>query len=79
MNEIVESAALNIDRSYDVFKECAYASMELTRRERHLNKKDKLVEFVLSEFQTLEEGTQSVVSGNNGTLDSAHRINLLSA
>ena len=79
LNEIVENSAQHLDKSYDMFKECAYASMELTRREKFLNRKDKFVEFVQLGFQPIEEGTQSVISSNNGTLDSAHRSNLLSA
>jgi hypothetical protein len=30
---------MNLDRSFDAFKECAYSSIELTRREKALQKK----------------------------------------
>lgn len=36
---------MNLDRSFDTFKECAYSSIELTRREKALQKKEILLDF----------------------------------
>jgi len=45
VNEAVTAAALNINKSFEAFKDCAYSSIELTRREKALQKKNILLDF----------------------------------
>lgn len=49
VNDPVMTEARNLDKSFDSFKECAYSSIELTRREKALQKKDVLLNFFKSE------------------------------
>ena len=49
MNGPVNTEAQTLDRSFTTFKECAYSSIELTRREKALQKKEVLLSFLKKE------------------------------
>jgi hypothetical protein len=36
---------MNLDKSFETFKDCAYSSIELTRREKALQKKEVMLNF----------------------------------
>ena len=45
VNSDVSQSAKNLDKSYLLFKECSYGSVELTRREKTLQRKKDLLNF----------------------------------
>ena len=57
VNDPVTTEARNLDRSFEAFKECAYSSIELTRREKALQKKETLLNF----FKAEEKETSNVM------------------
>lgn len=66
VNAPVVNESLNLDKSFDIFKDCAYSSIELTKREKALQKKELMLQFLRSE-----------VKESINSLDSLHRSNLL--
>ena len=46
VNSPVAAEAINLDKSFETFKECAYSSIELTRREKALQKKEVMLNFL---------------------------------
>ena len=69
VNDPVAAEARNLDKSFDCFKDCAYSSIELTRREKALQKKDVLLNFFKSQEKDL----------TCNVMDSYHKSNLLTS
>lgn len=69
MNDPVAQEARNLDKSFDTFKDCAYSSIELTRREKALQKKEVMLNF----FKAQERDPAPNV------MDSYHKSNLLTS
>lgn len=61
--------ASNLDKSFETFKDCAYSSIELTRREKALQKKEVILNF----FKAKERESA------NNVMDSYHKSNLLTS
>lgn len=68
VNKVTTNNALDLDKSYLVFKECSYGSIELTRREKHLQRKKDILN-----FYSFEEDKPLNI------FDSSHRSNLLTS
>lgn len=66
VNKSVTESAIDLDKSYQVYKECSYGSVELTRREKHLQRKKDILN-----FYSFEEEKQPNI------FDSSHKSNLL--
>lgn len=45
MNEHVWSSIKDLDKSYLIYKNCCYGSIELTRREKYLQRKNSFMQF----------------------------------
>lgn len=71
VNDPITAEALNLDKSFDTFRDCAYSSIELTRREKALQKKEVLLGF----FKSKSEERDS----SNNVMDSYHKSNLLTS
>jgi hypothetical protein len=65
----VAAEAMNLDRSFETFKDCAYSSIELTRREKALQKKEVMLNFFSDANKDL----------NGNLMDSYHKSNLLTS
>ena len=69
VNNPVTIDAQNVDKSFETFKDCAYSSIELTRREKALQKKEIMLNF----FKGEEKESFTHV------MDSYHKSNLLTS
>jgi hypothetical protein len=69
VNQPVLAEAMNLDKSFDTFKDCAYSSIELTRREKALQKKEVMLSF----FSPLNS------KDSCNMMDSYHKSNLLTS
>jgi hypothetical protein len=70
VNQPVTTEANNLDRSFDTFKDCAYSSIELTRREKALQKKELMLNFFSHD---------SPKDNTSYLMDSYHKSNLLTS
>lgn len=69
VNKTVNTSAEDLDRSYLVYKECSYGSVELTRREKSLQRKKEILNFY----------TYTSEQKHTNLLESSHRSNLLTS
>lgn len=69
VNDPITRQTASLDRSLETFKLCAYRSIELTKREKVLERKNLILSFLKNER---EEETHN-------TFESFHRSNLLTS